>query len=111
MPTFPKKKSRPWIPKRVASSDKGHKPTGWASGESAHFYNSRQWRSLRAYWIQMHPLCKVCEDAGYITAGQCVDHVTPIRFNGARTSLSNLQTLCNSCHARKTGAESHIHTP
>tara|TARA_R110000751_G_scaffold90246_1_gene177231 strand:- start:11 stop:343 length:333 start_codon:yes stop_codon:yes gene_type:complete len=108
MPTFPKKKSRPWTTNKTSLDHKGLKPLAWANDENKLFYNSKSWRSLRAYWRQMNPLCKICEDAGYITGGECVDHIIPIRFKGEKTSLTNLQTLCNSCHARKTGEESHI---
>ena len=105
MPTFPKSKSRPWIPKR----DKGNAPrSGDISGENMKFYNSKKWRSLRNYFIQMNPLCKSCEDMGYITPGQEVDHIKPIRLGGAECLVSNLQTLCKSCHARKSGREGHI---
>ena len=54
----------------------------------------------------MNPLCEECDRAGYTTPGQCVDHIKPMRFGGSPTALNNLQTLCNSCHAYKTGKES-----
>ena len=107
MPTFPKKKKRPWIPTRTRDN-KGNKPTSYTATEYISFYNSKQWRSLRNYFIQMYPLCKLCEESGYVVAADCVDHIEPIRFGGSRTALNNLQSLCNSCHASKTGRESRI---
>jgi len=106
MPNMPKSKSRPWIPKRKRDN-KGLKPHR-SSQEYVDFYNSKRWRSLRNYYIQMHPLCAECERAGYVVPGECVDHIVPMRFGGSMTTLDNLQTLCNSCHATKTGRESRL---
>ncbi len=33
------------------------------------------------------------------------DHVVPIKQGGSATAMSNQQTLCRSCHARKTADE------
>ena len=107
-PHFPKGKPRPWIPKRDKQDAKGLKPQSRSSEEHTQFYNSKRWRSLRAYYIQMNPVCELCEKQGYIIAGECVDHIEPMRFGGSETSLNNLQTLCNSCHATKSGRESQI---
>ena len=108
MPSFPKKKIRPWIPKRVKTDSKSLSPVSRSSDEYVSFYNSKQWRSLRAYYRQMFPLCELCDKAGYTIEGQCVDHIIPMRLGGSQTNLSNLQTLCNSCHATKTGRESRL---
>lgn len=110
MPSFPKSKSRPWIPKpkRDRLDSKGLKHLSRSSDDNVKFYNSKRWRSLRAYFIQMNPLCKACEENDWIVPGECVDHIIPIRFDGSMTALSNLQTLCNKCHAIKSGKESHM---
>ncbi len=105
MPTLPKNKRRPWIPTKKRDS-KGLTPR--SAEEHVKFYNSKQWRSLRNYFIQMNPLCNECDKRGYITPGECVDHIKPIRFGGQLANINNLQTLCNSCHARKSGRESRI---
>ena len=106
MPNFPKSKSRPWIPKRERDN-KGNRLTSRSVKEFISFYNSKQWRSLRRYYIQMNPLCELCEKQGFTISGQCVDHINPISNGGSKTSLNNLQTLCNSCHAYKTGKEAY----
>ena len=108
MATFPKSKSRPWIPKRENIDNKGLRPTTRSEGDMVKFYNSKKWRSLRNYYYSMNPLCEECERAGYIIEGRDVDHITPMRLGGSHTSLSNLQTLCKTCHARKSGRESKI---
>ena len=34
-----------------------------------------------------------------------MDHIKPVTKGGAKFDESNLQTLCNSCHATKSGQE------
>ena len=99
MPRLPKGKSRPWIPK---------KPQHMREVDNASFYNSKRWRSLRNYYIQANPLCAQCKRDGLITSAQCVDHIRPISIYGmgVATDIKNLQSLCNSCHAKKSGRES-----
>ena len=75
--------------------------------DNSSFYNSRKWRALRNYYIQLNPLCEQCKRKGEVVGGQCVDHIRPIRLGGKLTDVSNLQTLCNSCHAKKSGSEAH----
>lgn len=75
--------------------------------DNTNFYNSRRWRSLRKHYIQSNPLCEQCKRNERTTAGQCVDHIKPIRLGGLMTDIGNLQTLCNSCHAYKSGTEAH----
>ena len=99
MPKLQQSRKRAWIKQRKRQK---------SFSNNQDFYNSRKWRSLRQYFIQMNPLCKTCEEQGLIVGGQCVDHIRPIRLGGAMLSVKNLQTLCNSCHARKSGEEAHI---
>lgn len=99
MPTLPKGKKRSWIPKR-----KSHEH----QVDNSAFYHSKQWRALRNWFIKQNPLCAQCEREGKINGGQCVDHIKPIRLSGKKmwTCPSNLQTLCNPCHAKKSAQES-----
>ena len=106
MPTFPKGKKRPWIPTRDRKTLDNNGTR--ATKEFISFYNSKRWRSLRRYYIQMNPLCEECLRFDYTTPGECVDHIIPMRDGGKMTSLDNLQTLCNSCHATKSGKEAYI---
>ena len=66
------------------------------------FYNSKAWRNLRANYIQRNPICVMCKAQGKLTPGDHIDHIRPIEQGGAALDESNLQTLCISCHARKT---------
>lgn len=71
------------------------------------FYASTAWRKLRHLKIKMNPLCEECERLGKLTPGRVVDHITPINQGGASLALDNLQTLCDKCHNKKSGIESH----
>jgi 5-methylcytosine-specific restriction protein A len=68
-------------------------------------YNAR-WRRLRQWFLNSHPLCAECGRHGILKAAAVVDHVIPHR--GDQTLLydqSNLQSLCTTCHNRKTATE------
>ena len=70
------------------------------------FYQSRQWRVVRAAFLREHPLCGACSARGGLIPARVVDHVVPVKDGGARFLASNLQALCVSCHNRKTARES-----
>jgi 5-methylcytosine-specific restriction endonuclease McrA len=100
MPNVPKKGSKkPWIkyqdlgkPKRQTWKGNDH--------EDASFYNSRQWRTLRAWVLAGEPLCRQCNKPAAV-----VDHIKPIRLGGERMDPANLQPLCSSCHNKKSRSE------
>jgi len=97
MPTLPKGKNRPWIPK---------KPQHMREVDNASFYNSKRWRALRNYFIQKHPLCAQCQREGIIKGAQVCDHIVPITMGGSPVDQLNLQSLCTHHHAQKSGRES-----
>jgi 5-methylcytosine-specific restriction protein A len=97
MPKLPQSKPRPWIPKK--------KPKQIRQVDNSKFYNSKQWRATRNFYIQANPLCEECDRNGIITGAQCVDHITPITKGGHETHQGNLQSLCNPCHAKKSSRE------
>ena len=70
-----------------------------------YFYGTSQWKNLREQYINAHPLCERCEDQGYIVEGREVDHIVEIEDGGDKTDPDNLQTLCVSCHRKKTAEE------
>lgn len=59
----------------------------------------------RARWLRDHPLCVECDKAGRVTAGDVVDHITPLWQGGADDYETNGQTLCRDHHDEKTKAE------
>ena len=98
MPTLPKTKLRPWIPK---------KPDRMYDADNSSFYSSKRWRSLRNYFIQKNPLCAQCKRNKIIKGAQCVDHIKPLRLGGSPVDENNLQSLCNNCHDKKSSREAH----
>ncbi len=96
MPKLPESKRRPWQPKKEQQA---------RLNPNSSFYHSKQWRSLRNYYIQRNPLCEACLRRKKTTAGQVVDHIKPINMGGHKTDLSNLQSLCTPCHNSKSGKE------
>ncbi len=69
------------------------------------FYQSKDWRALRAAVLRDDPLCVACQAKGMLVAATVVDHVVPLKDGGARFDRANLQPLCVSCHNRKTARE------
>ena len=100
MPILPKSKQRPWMPV---------KPKHFRETDNSAFYNSKRWRSISKSFKKNNPLCIQCtRDGNGPTAAQCVDHIKPISMYGmgVATDIKNLQSLCNNCHAKKSGRES-----
>ena len=68
-------------------------------------YDAR-WRIVRESQLSEFPLCAICWKNGRATSATCVDHIVPIRVNpDLLYDPTNLQSLCDSCHARKTARE------
>ena len=72
------------------------------------FYQSRQWREVRAAYLREHPLCVACAARSVVVAARVVDHVQPIKDGGERFDATNLQSLCVPCHNRKTAREGAV---
>lgn len=69
------------------------------------FYQSNEWRRVRAAVLRDVPLCAACGARGRLVAAKVVDHIQPIKSGGARFDRTNLQSLCVACHNRKTARE------
>lgn len=64
------------------------------------------WRRLRKMKLAAQPLCAQCSEAGTITPAEEVHHEKPIRERpDLRLVLSNLVSLCKSCHSKITAQE------
>ena len=96
MPTLPKAKKRSWI-KTMPKHTRQH--------DNSAFYHSKAWRMTRKFYIKDNPLCEMCKRKGETTAAQMVDHIKQISLGGLMLHHSNLQSLCNSCHAKKSAIE------
>ena len=66
------------------------------------FYRTPKWVETRKRKLQLSPFCEECRKGGTIVPGKIVDHIIPIKQGGEPFDLNNLQTLCWSCHSRKS---------
>lgn len=66
------------------------------------FYSTKRWQKTRNAYFSRNPLCVRCAAEGVTKAGHVVDHIVERRDGGADYDHSNLQTLCQACHNRKT---------
>jgi 5-methylcytosine-specific restriction protein A len=69
-------------------------------------YNDRRWKAASRAFRSEHPLCAECQRAGRTRAAHAVDHIVPhggdlVKF----WDRSNWQSLCQSCHSRKTNRQ------
>jgi 5-methylcytosine-specific restriction protein A len=74
------------------------------------FYSLARWRRLRVWWLARNPLC--CDPFGIhdhqhnAAPASEVDHIVPRRTAPELAlELTNLQSMCKSCHSRKTRQE------
>lgn len=70
-------------------------------------YQTDEWRlDLRPTQLLQEPFCRECIRQGDRVRATDVDHIKPHRGDWAVfTDRANLQSLCHSCHSRKTMAE------
>nr|DAH08110.1 MAG TPA: HNH endonuclease [Caudoviricetes sp.] len=103
MPRLKKSCRRPWQPE--------HKPHAGRVHANTEFYQSTAWRKVRAVKLSQDPLCEECARQGMAVPAQMVDHIRPINEGGAALDMKNLQSLCHTCHNRKSGQEKHRRKP
>lgn len=100
-PIMPAKPSRyrPF-PKRPSPSQ-ADRPTASQRG-----YGSR-WQTARETYLDSHPLCKRCGDAGIVEEATVVDHIIPHKGNQALfwDVEGNWQPLCARCHGIKSATQ------
>jgi len=97
MANKPKKVVRSWVPQRAAFE---------REKDNSSFYNSWPWRKFAKRFKQANPLCVECEKNDLVVPVKVVDHVVPINAGGAKLDEANCQSLCESCHNRKSSHES-----
>lgn len=85
--------------KRRQLSD-GNRP-----GHGKH-YSRKSWRLLRLEQLDQQPFCKAIRPDGSVCNALAteVDHIVPLSVGGTDDE-DNLQSLCHSCHSRKTVKE------
>ncbi|MDR5611532.1 MAG: HNH endonuclease signature motif containing protein [Arsenophonus sp.] len=86
-----------------------HRHQGWKNyqqGKSRHQRGyGTKWDKLRATILQRDKyLCQICLRNRLATAAKTVDHIIA-KAHGGTDIESNLQSLCWSCHRKKTATE------
>ena len=67
-------------------------------------YNAK-WQRARLLFLRNNPLCAECLLKVYFTQAKVVDHITPHKGDERLFwDTGNWQSLCSSCHSRKTAA-------
>lgn len=69
-------------------------------------YNDPKWKAARLVHLRANSICADCDELGVVEAATDVDHITP--HKGDRKLFwdrKNWQSLCHSCHSRKTARE------
>ncbi|CAH0435486.1 HNH endonuclease [Clostridium neonatale] len=68
-------------------------------------YDSR-WRAARNRFLKVNPLCVKCRKEDKLTKATVVDHIKPHRGDkNLFWDQSNWQSLCKTCHDKKTMSE------
>ena len=86
--------------------------SGWArwqqrNGNVTRRGYGRAWQKLRDMVLKRDGyLCRVCKQAGRLTRASSVDHIKP-KSRGGDNAMTNLQSLCDTCHRLKTQVESN----
>lgn len=86
-------------------------PDAWREGlTTAQRGYGGKWQRARLAYLAKHPLCRMCEALGVVTAANVVDHIIDHRGDSTLfwDSKGNWQALCASCHSVKTAAEGGI---
>ena len=80
--------------------------------------HTKQWKAVRAKYLQLHPYCERCLEEGRIASAVDVHHIIPVETGKTYQEMeylcygnagSNLRALCIPCHI-KTHAEMKSHS-
>lgn len=69
-------------------------------------YGTPEWEQLRGGQLLREPFCRVCARKGLRVRATDVDHIVDHKGDWTVfTDPDNLESLCHSCHSRKTARE------
>lgn len=89
-----------------AARNRRHREYDATRASAARRGYGKRWRRLRLLHLQQHPLCRICEADGRTELATEVDHIKPHRgILDLLFDRANLQSLCKSCHSRKTATQ------
>lgn len=72
--------------------------------ERQNIYQSKRWKLLRQYYLNLHPLCEICLARGIIKPADDVHHADSfLNYNGDKRievafDKDNLVSVCRQCH-------------
>ena len=91
-------------PRLAPAPARGWAPDTVRGSRQARGYGA-EWERLRAEVMRRDErLCQPCLKAGRVTPGTECDHIVP-KSQGGKDELSNLQSICSTCHRAKTSQE------
>ena len=86
------------IPEHEGMSTVGTLQKDGRTSSASRGYGHR-WRLARNRFLTKHPLCRMCQEVGRVSAATLVDHIRPHRGNMRLFwDMSNWQALCAPCH-------------
>jgi 5-methylcytosine-specific restriction protein A len=65
-------------------------------------YRTAEWQRLRVRQLREEPWCEECKKQGEMNLATDVDHIYPHRGDRFKFFNGPFQSLCHSCHSRKT---------
>lgn len=80
-------------------------PTLWRQAKRWLATNDPRWIRIRARQLAREPLCRHCKAKGTTTPATVADHIDGKAESAEDYRDSNLQSLCEPCHAVKTALE------
>lgn len=90
-----------------------HRPRGDRRSEEAQswrwMYQTDEWKlDLRPAQLLREPFCRECARHGRRVRATDVDHIVDHKGDWSKfCDRSNFESLCHSCHSRKTAREMH----
>ncbi len=74
----------------------------WKSREWQYLYHTARWKKRRLKQLDAQPLCEDCLKNSRITLASVADHIKDHKGDLNKFWYGPLQSLCKSCHSKKT---------
>ena len=72
----------------------------YRDAEARRFYNSPEWKKVKAMKLARDPLCEIYKQEGRTTRAQTVHHLFPVKKGEKKLELEFLVSLCHEHHNR-----------